>query len=364
MLVPHELVRAELDRLLASDDFINAERLSRLLRFLVERTLDGRDREIKEFVVGTEVFDRGPAYDPRLDSIVRVEMRRLRTKLDEHYGARVGDARPVNIRFRKGSYVPLFVPRGTTGGDPLSVIADEWSDLPDAEPHDGVPGASNGRRDDQHGSRGDQHDSRGDQHGGRGDWSPTGVSGIHGNGAAAVALSAAAVVRPAGDATRTGRTERVRRPYLLAAALFLAVVATAGATHLWRAPALPRLAVLPFETLARDAELETIASTLTGEVTSALVQRQQFDVVPRRSAAAFPSAPRVTAETIAALRADWLVEAMVHRLGAGVRAEVRLVDATRDRKVWVEDFVGTPADLQTLATRIAERMGEQVAESR
>ena len=76
-------VRAELDRIFASKGFGGAGRLSRLLRYVVDRTLAGESDQLKEYVVGVEVFDRDASYDPRLDSIVRVEAGRLRSRLDE-----------------------------------------------------------------------------------------------------------------------------------------------------------------------------------------------------------------------------------------------------------------------------------------
>ncbi len=100
-------VRAALDHVLASQTFVNSGRLSRMLRFVVERTLDGQGDQLKEYLLGVEVFDRPPEYDPRLDSIVRVEARRLRAKLAEYYetdGA--GDA--LRIRLVKGGYAPTF----------------------------------------------------------------------------------------------------------------------------------------------------------------------------------------------------------------------------------------------------------------
>jgi TolB-like protein len=107
------LVREELARILASPGFVNAERLSRLLSFIVERTLDGRGAELKEYVLGTEVYDRGTGYDPRLDSIVRVEMRRLRTRLEEYYAGPGAESRLV-MHVPLGSYVPQFSPRAET----------------------------------------------------------------------------------------------------------------------------------------------------------------------------------------------------------------------------------------------------------
>jgi adenylate cyclase len=100
-------VRAALERVLAADTFANAGRLSRLLRYLVERTLNGDADQLKEYVVGVDVFDRSGSYDPRLDSIVRVEARRLRAKLQEYYQTQ-GAADALIISIPRGSYVPVF----------------------------------------------------------------------------------------------------------------------------------------------------------------------------------------------------------------------------------------------------------------
>ena len=112
-------VTAALDRVLASQTFANAGRLSRMLRYVVETTLAGRADEIKEYSVGVEVFDRPADYDPRIDSIVRVEARRLRARLAEYYD---GDGKDDVLRFRlpKGGYAPTFeradVPAVTVAG--------------------------------------------------------------------------------------------------------------------------------------------------------------------------------------------------------------------------------------------------------
>jgi TolB-like protein len=99
-------VRRQLDRLLASAGFANAGRMSRFLRFVVEKSLAGEGERLKEYVIGIEVFDRDPSYDPRLDSIVRVEAARLRAKLAEYYaGEGRGDA--VVLSLPKGGYSPI-----------------------------------------------------------------------------------------------------------------------------------------------------------------------------------------------------------------------------------------------------------------
>ena len=57
----------------------------RFLRLAVERALAGQADELKEYLIGVEVFDRKASYDPRVDPIVRVEARRLRAKLKAYY---------------------------------------------------------------------------------------------------------------------------------------------------------------------------------------------------------------------------------------------------------------------------------------
>ena len=69
----HQAIRQELDRLLASPGFVRNARMSQFLRFLVERHLEGKDDELKESVIGIEVFGRRPDYDPKQNSIVRTE---------------------------------------------------------------------------------------------------------------------------------------------------------------------------------------------------------------------------------------------------------------------------------------------------
>lgn len=104
-------VRAQLDKIVASSVFSRSHRLSRFLRFAVEQVLEGRGEELKEQLVGVEVFDRKPDYDPRIDPIVRVEARRLRGKLKIYY-ASTGRGDRMFIELRKGTYVPVFRIRG------------------------------------------------------------------------------------------------------------------------------------------------------------------------------------------------------------------------------------------------------------
>ncbi|GMR24531.1 MAG: hypothetical protein BMS9Abin37_3086 [Acidobacteriota bacterium] len=104
---PPERLREALERVLASSSFVRSPRLSRFLRFIVESTLEGEEEKLKEYTIGVEVFDRGESFDPRVETIVRVEARRLRNQLSEYYGdARQEDG--VRIEIPKGGYRPVF----------------------------------------------------------------------------------------------------------------------------------------------------------------------------------------------------------------------------------------------------------------
>lgn len=103
-------VAAQLERILASSTFVRSKRLGRFLRFTVEQCLDGRQNALKEYLVGVEVFNKMESFDPRIDSIVRVEARRLRSKLERYYQTE-GKDDTVIIQFRKGSYVPMLLTR-------------------------------------------------------------------------------------------------------------------------------------------------------------------------------------------------------------------------------------------------------------
>src|SRR5579863_9747625 len=98
-----ESIRAQVRKIIASRAMSRSERLARFLDFTVSETLDGHADQLKEFVIGVEVFDRHQDYDPRLDPIVRVEARRLRMKLRKYYETEGRDD-TLRIEFPKGSY--------------------------------------------------------------------------------------------------------------------------------------------------------------------------------------------------------------------------------------------------------------------
>ena len=82
---PDKGERQQLDRMLASATFRQVGRLKRFLSFIVLETLLGRGDQLKEYVIGVQVFDKDSSFDPRADPIVRVQARRLRARLVRYY---------------------------------------------------------------------------------------------------------------------------------------------------------------------------------------------------------------------------------------------------------------------------------------
>jgi serine/threonine-protein kinase len=102
-----ERIIAQLDRILSSKTFRQADRLKRFLTFTVKETMAGHGEQLKEFVIGMEVFGKGPAFDPRSDPIVRVQARRLRAQLSRYY-RQEGQTDETLIELPKGGYTPVF----------------------------------------------------------------------------------------------------------------------------------------------------------------------------------------------------------------------------------------------------------------
>ena len=115
-----EIERAELETVLASQIFARSPNLAKMLRYIGMKYLEGQEDAIKEFNIGVEAFGRPLDFDPKEDSIVRVEAHRLREKLKRYYEIE-GTDHPVVISLQVGHYIPQFLhrseaDRATTGG--------------------------------------------------------------------------------------------------------------------------------------------------------------------------------------------------------------------------------------------------------
>ena len=101
-----EAVAQQLERILAHPSFKHSKRYPNLLRYVVERTLDGQSH-VKERTLGAEVFGRDPDYDTNEDPIVRITAGEVRKRIAQYYHE-AGHEGELRIDLPAGSYAPEF----------------------------------------------------------------------------------------------------------------------------------------------------------------------------------------------------------------------------------------------------------------
>jgi TolB-like protein/Tfp pilus assembly protein PilF len=293
-------VKAELARLLASEEFRSAERLAAILRFLVDRAIAG-GTPAKEYEIGVEVLRRPPNYDPRTDPIVRVEMRQLRLKLARFYGS--DGHSPVRIDVPKGRYEATFSIRPASLVSGVGETPAAVTHRPDAEAP--LPEA---RRRSLH-------------------VVPALLSGL----AAVLIVSAAFVWMFAGARRPRTAPEEVGPP---------------------------SVAVLPFANLSGDPAQAYFSDGLAEEIMSTLMRVEGLRVVGRTSAFSFRASSADTGEIARRLGVSAVLSGSVRRERARVRVIARLLDAS-GVQYWSRTF-----DVDAAATvAVQERVAAAVADA-
>lgn len=298
-----DAIRAELEQILGSSSFANAGRHSRFLRYIVERTLAGEGDQLKEYVLGVEVFDRTDAYDPRLDSIVRVEARRLRSRLEEYYSG-PGVGAEVLISVPRGSYVPTFVHRIDTQVEPPTAVSPALANETSSETS---ARASKSAR-----------------------WS-------------APAIAAGTVVA-------------------VAAAVALWTYFQTPSPTL--ASPRPSIAVLPFLPYSSSDSDGMLAARITDAVTTELARIGTLAVASRTSAARYTAELRPARQIATELAVELLIEGSAIVTGERIAVSARLVDGRLDRKVWVGEYETTTAEIGPLSRRLAGEAAAAISKHR
>jgi len=108
-------IRAHVERIVRSKTFETSEVHRHLLQYLAEKTLVGEAERLKEYTVGLEAFGKPPSYDPRQDSIARLQVGRLRQKLLAYYEAE-GAADTIRISLPKGAFRLTYDRHPSPGG--------------------------------------------------------------------------------------------------------------------------------------------------------------------------------------------------------------------------------------------------------
>ncbi len=129
-------VHQQLERLLATSLFNSSKRYPSFLKFVVSRSLAGQTDQLKERILGIEIFGRPADYDTHTDPIVRVTAAEIRKRIEQYYQD-PKHSQEIRLFLPAGSYVPQFSWPGRPAGL-ATVVATEVTlavtDLPAVPP--------------------------------------------------------------------------------------------------------------------------------------------------------------------------------------------------------------------------------------
>lgn len=114
-------VQQQLEKLLATSLFHSSKRYPSFLRFVVARALAGQTDQLKERVLGVELFERSPDYDTNTDPIVRVTAAEIRKRIELYYQD-PKHSQEIRLFLPSGSYAPQFSWPGHPGGIPPKTL--------------------------------------------------------------------------------------------------------------------------------------------------------------------------------------------------------------------------------------------------
>ncbi|AYG61918.1 hypothetical protein [Rhizobium jaguaris] len=301
-------IREQLERILASDEFLAPERGRRFLEYIVEETLAGRADYLKAYTIAQEVFTRDPSFDAQNDPVVRIEAGRIRRGLERYYLV-AGQTDQVEITIPKGAYVPCF-----------RYAAAE-------RPHD----------------------------------QPTAEDGF---------ASASEMPKPVPAAEHKDRSPRFSwawyaLPAAVALALLIAITAfffplpwARKTTSASMSLVTPEVLVEPFEEISKQGEPSDIARGLTDEVIGELAKFKEIAVITREPS----SGPGIQQE-----EPRYALQGGVRVGGDKLRLTARLVHRADGSVIWasnydrdlrVQDVLEVEADVaQRVATALAQPYG-------
>ncbi len=323
--VPSAEIRQQVARIIASPQFNRSNRLARFLQFIVESALSGDSNSPKEWVIGAEVYGRGENFDPRLDSIVRTEARRLRRKLAEYYESEGRDDALV-IELATGSYDPVFrirresaVPETPPEKMDSPATEVESSDLPpitappDATPAQDSPSIS----------------------------APPSSSETHAAPPIAVPSKASPAQSASAIAAALGR--RWWPALLVLIGVFVLIYgrfvywlySEAVAIHL---RPVHRLALLSVRCSPEDKEGQELASAFIGDLDAHLRNEGTVDVVESQSVLQFTPEEPAISQIGSKLKADHVLTATLEKSQNGWYLSVRMIRVWDQSPVWTGRF--------------------------
>ena len=303
----NRMVRSQLDRILTSQAFAGCPRAQEFLKLIVHHTLDGEIDELRERMIGAEMFGRPVSYDTGSDPIVRVKASEVRKKLAQFF-SEAGHVAVVRIELPSGSYVPHF-----TFVDPVTEPALE---------------------------------------------APVFIS-------APADASARQISR-----TGSEKGFRLTWHWVLAGSICLLAL-VAGVLLLvrsWKRAAetdaqIHSLAILPFENLSGRPDQDYFADGMTDELITELGHATTLRVTSRTSAMSLKGSKKLLPEIARELGVDAIVEGTVQREENELRVTAQLIDARHDHLLWSKSYHRALTNVLALQEELAENIAAQVRAS-
>jgi len=297
-----ESIRNELDRILRSDAFAGSKRCQEFLRLVVEHALAGEADELRERMIGVEMFGRHVDYDTSNDAVVRVRATEVRKRLNQYY-AELDATAALRIELPAGSYVPRFSWQGDAKSSPVSRSSESSTAVHQLT----IP-------------------------------APTPVS-----------------ARSSGHKARLLAT--LAGCLIVLAALVYIARQRLSPSH----TSIQSIVVLPLENLSGDPKQEYFADAMTEELTVDLGQVSALRVISRTSAMIYRDTNKSVPEIARELNVDGVVEGSVIREGNEARITAQLIDARSDRHIWARSYTRDLGSVIALQREVAQEMADAIS---
>ncbi|MBI1731801.1 MAG: hypothetical protein HYR49_03400 [Gammaproteobacteria bacterium] len=129
-----------------------------------------------------------------------------------------------------------------------------------------------------------------------------------------------------------------------------------GVTDRQIPPAKPVVAVLPFENLSGDQEQEYFTSGVAEDLITELSRVSGLRVISRQSSVTFKGKSATVQQVCEELRADYVVEGSVRKVGARVRISTQLVDGRTGQDRWAQRYDRELLDIFSVQDEVVQKI--------
>lgn len=292
-------IRRELQAILASDAFKGGKRAQEFLELIVEHALAGRFDNLRERMLGVEMFGRPVDYDTANDAVVRVKASEVRRRL-AHYYSSLPVPPKVRIDLPPGSYVPQFSP----------VV------------------------------------------------NPPGKRAVVENLSTVTVPANAGIKNAASEKTPA----KIHLLSLSLLGILLLTGLVAWRFWMYRPSVLQvrSIAILPLADYSSDSTKDYFADGMTAELTAELAQVSSVRVIARTSTLNYKGTKKTIPQIANELGVDAVVEGSVELTGNQVRITTQLIDAKTDRALWAHTYDRAMTNVLQLQSEVAQAICSQI----